>query len=152
MVVTIDLGDEKNIHPWNKLDVGARLALVARHFVYRENFTYTGPVYDRSAADGGVIRVFFKQTGGGLAAGHWDTAGASPHAVIDTAIELKGFAIAGADMQFVWARAVLDGNTVIVSSEQVLRPVAVRYDWADNPDGNLYNREGLPATPFRTDR
>jgi len=152
MAVTIDLGNEKNIHPWNKLDVGDRLALVARHIVYGENFTYTGPVYDHWKADGAAIRLFFKDTGGGLAAGHWDSAGAAPHAVIDTAIELKGFAIAGADMQFVWARAVLDGNTVIVSSDQVLRPVAVRYDWADNPDGNLYNREGLPASPFRTDR
>jgi sialate O-acetylesterase len=151
MAVTIDLGTEKNIHPWDKLDVGDRLALVASHVVYGGKSGYTGPVYDHMSVNGSAIRLVFTQTGGGLTAAHWDSVGEIPHMVPDTVTELKGFAIAGEDMHFEWARAVLHGNSVIVSSDKVSRPVAVRYDWADNPEGNLYNTEGLPASPFRTD-
>ena len=99
---------------------------------------YSGPVYDSMAVEGSSIRLRFKHVGGGLVA-----KGGDP---------LKQFAIAGEDKKFVWADAKIDGDTVVVSSDKVPQPVAVRYAWADNPEGcNLYNKEGLPASPFRTD-
>ncbi|WP_345952926.1 sialate O-acetylesterase [Mucilaginibacter sp. PAMB04168] len=142
MAVITDVGNADNIHPTNKVDVGLRLALAARHVVYGENIVFSGPDYRSYVVEGRKIRIRFKQTGRGL--------------VIDTVrhpggVELEGFGIAGADGRFVWAKATLDGNTVLVSSEQIANPVAVRYNWADNPPGNLYNKEGLPASPFRTD-
>ncbi|HTJ11778.1 MAG TPA: GH92 family glycosyl hydrolase [Dinghuibacter sp.] len=133
MAVTIDLGEPGNIHPTDKLDVGYRLAAVAGHLVYHQRAVYTGPRYDHMAVDGRAIRVWFTE----------------PLRPVDT---LKGFAVAGPDGRFVTATARLDGDAVIVSSDQVPSPVAVRYDWADNPDGNLFNKEGLPAAPFRTDQ
>jgi sialate O-acetylesterase len=142
MAVIIDLGDPNNIHPTDKMDVGDRLALVARHVVYGENGVYTGPVYDHMSVESGGIRLFFSQTGSGLMTR--DSTGPAP--------DPKGFGIAGPDGRFVWAHAVLDGNTILVSSDQILNPVAVRYDWADNPNGNVYNKEGLPLAPFRTDK
>ena len=138
MAVTIDLGNPRDIHPTNKQDVGARLALVARHVAYGEAITtYTGPTFAGAAIEGDRIRVRFTQTGEGL--------------VVKDGGPLKGFAIAGEDRDFVWADAVIDGDTVLVSSEQVPHPVAVRYAWANDPECNLYNTEGLPATTFRTD-
>jgi sialate O-acetylesterase len=138
MAVTIDLGDPNNIHPTDKMDVGDRLALVARHVVYLESNVYTGPVYDHMSIENGAIRLFFSQTGSGLMA---------------TPPDLKGFGISGPDGNFAWAKAILqDDNTILVSSDQVSNPVAVRYDWADNPNGNVYNKEGLPLAPFRTDK
>ena len=137
MAVTIDLGEADDIHPTDKQDVGARLALVARHVAYGEDITYTGPTFSGMTIDGNRIRVRFAQTGDGLVAG-----GGGP---------LNGFAIAGDDGEFVWADAVIDGDTVVVSSEQIPHPVAVRYAWANNPACNLYNTEGLPASTFRTD-
>jgi sialate O-acetylesterase len=149
MAVTIDLGDPNNIHPTDKSDVGDRLALVARHVVYGENGVYTGPLYDHMSPESGGIRLFFTQTGGGLTTRDSAGAASGPARV---APDPKGFGISGPDGRFVWAKVVLDGNTILVSSDQVTNPVAVRYDWADNPNGNVYNKEGLPLAPFRTDK
>jgi sialate O-acetylesterase len=134
--VIIDIGEEKDIHPKNKQDVGKRLALIALARDYGKAVEFSGPMYDSMAVEGNKIRLKLTHAEGLVAQG------GEP---------LKGFAIAGEDKQFVWADATIDGETVLVSSAQVASPVAVRYDWADNPDGNLYNAAGLPACPFRTD-
>jgi sialate O-acetylesterase len=135
--VTIDVGDADDVHPRNKQDVGRRLALAARSLAYREELVYSGPVYRRHEATDGRVVVEFDHVGGGLAA----RGGA-----------LQAFAVAGADRRFVWARAAIEDGRVVVWSEDVPDPVAVRYAWADNPEGaNLYNAAGLPASPFRTD-
>lgn len=137
MAVTIDIGDANDIHPGNKQEVGNRLALNARHLVYSENIAYSGPIYKSMKIEGNRIRLFFDHAQDGLMSKGGD--------------KLHGFAIAGADRKFVWADAVIDGQTVMVSSPQITQPVAVRYAWAINPVCNLYNRAGLPASPFRTD-
>ena len=137
VAMAIDIGDEKDIHPRNKKDVGERLALNALAIGYGQKVVYSGPVYDSMKAEDGRIRLSFKHVGGGLQA---------------KGDALKGFAIAGEDRKFVWADAKIDGDTIIVSSPQVSRPVAVRYAWADNPECNLYNKASLPAVPFRTDQ
>ena len=136
MAVTIDIGDENDIHPRNKLDVGRRLAAWALAGTYGQKDIPSGPLYDRFTIEGDKIRIRFKH-GVGLKT--------SDGGVV------KGFAIAGEDRRFVWADARIDGDTVIVSSSKVIKPVAVRYGWADNPLANLYNSAGLPASPFRTD-
>lgn len=137
MAVAIDVGEAATIHPKNKQDVGARLALLALAKTYGQKQVCSGPLYKSMKAEGGKIRIAFDETGGALEA---------------KGGILKGFAIAGADRKFVWANAAIDGQTVVVSSPQVPAPAAVRYGWANNPDGcNLYNKEGLPASPFRTD-
>ena len=137
MAVIIDIGDANDIHPRNKLDVGKRLAAWALAETYHQKVEPSGPLYDSFSVKDGKIRVKFKHVGGGL-----KTADGGPP---------KGFAIAGADHKFVWAETRVEGDTVIVWSKEVARPVAVRYAWADNPVGNLYNRAELPASPFRTD-
>jgi sialate O-acetylesterase len=138
MAVAIDIGDAADIHPANKQDVGHRLALVARAVAYGDKkVVANGPAYEKMSVQGNAVKLAFKHEGAGLQA-----KGDAP---------LRGFAVAGADKQFHWATATLQGNAVVVSSPAVAAPVAVRYDWANNPDGNLYNREGLPAVPFRTD-
>ena len=136
MAVTIDIGDENDIHPRNKLDVGRRLAAWALAGTYGQKVVPSGPLFDRFNVEGDKIRIRFKH-GAGLKT---SDGGA-----------LKGFAIAGEDRRFVWADARIDGDSVIVSSPKVTKPVAVRYGWADNPLANLYNTAGLPASPFRTD-
>jgi sialate O-acetylesterase len=138
MVVTIDLGEWNDIHPLDKEDVGKRLALAAQKVAYGdEKVVYSGPIYQSMKVEGNTISVSFTNIGSGLIA-----KGGS---------ELKYFAIAGADKKFVWAKAKIEGNSVVVWNDQVANPVAVRYAWADNPEGaNLYNKEGLPASPFRT--
>jgi sialate O-acetylesterase len=136
LAVAIDIGEAKDIHPRNKQDVGRRLALAARSISYGEKLTFSGPVYRSMRREGRSIRLEFDHVGGGLAA---------------RGAKLEGFAIAGADKKFVWADARIDGETVLVSSPSVSEPVAVRYGWADNPTITLYNLEGLPASPFRTD-
>jgi len=136
MAVTIDIGDENDIHPRNKLDVGRRLAAWALAGTYGQKIIPSGPLFDRYTVEGDKIRIHFKY-GDGL-----KTIDGGP---------VKGFAIAGEDRRFVWADARIEGNTVIVSSPRVQTPVAVRYGWADNPIVNLSNRAGLPASPFRTD-
>jgi len=149
MAVAIDIGDATTIHPKDKLDVGLRLALAARHVAYGQDLVYSGPIYDSMKIEGNKIRLTFKDTGNGLKMG---TPPGTPTGVpVPAPTELKGFAIAGADKNFAWAKAEIDGNTVLVSSDQVASPVAVRYGWANNPPCNLYNKEGLPASPFRTD-
>ena len=136
MAVTIDVGDPRNIHPRNKQAVGERLALVARAVAYGEKLCYCGPLYDSMKVEGGKARVAFKHIGDGL------VAKGGP---------LAGFAIAGEDRKFAPAEAAIEGETVVVSSPQVPKPVAVRYAWANNPTCNLTNKAGLPASPFRTD-
>ncbi|TDI73837.1 MAG: 9-O-acetylesterase [Bacteroidetes bacterium] len=137
--VIIDIGEANDIHPRNKQDVGLRLALAARHFAYgEEDLVFSGPTYASHRIDGDKIVIQFEHVGGGLA--------------IDEP-ELGGFAVAGADGKYFWASARIVGTTVVVSSARVREPSSVRYAWADNPDrANLYNAEGLPASPFRTDR
>ena len=137
MAVIIDIGDAVNIHPTNKQDVGKRLALWPLAGIYGKKLVYSGPIYKSMKVDGGSIILSFDHAGGGLVAKGDDT--------------LKGFSIAGADRKFVWADAKIDGNTIVVSSDKVSEPAAVRYAWADNPVCNLYNQEDLPASPFRTD-
>jgi sialate O-acetylesterase len=137
MAVIIDIGDANDIHPRNKLDVGKRLAAWALAETYHQKVEPSGPLYDSFSVKDDKVRVKFKHLGGGL-----KTADGGPP---------KGFAVAGADHKFVWAETRVEGDIVIVWSKEVARPVAVRYAWADNPVGNLYNRAGLPASPFRTD-
>lgn len=137
MAVAIDIGEELDIHPKNKQDVGKRLALAARAQTYGEKIPYSGPVYHRYKVEGNKIRIFFLNTDNGL-----KTKNNEP---------LKGFTIAGLDHKFYWADAVINGNTIVVSSPEVDFPVAVRYAWADYPICNLYNGADLPASPFRTD-
>lgn len=137
MAVIIDIGDANDIHPRNKLDVGKRLAVWALAETYNQKIEPSGPLYDSFSVKDDKIRVKFKYVGGGL-----KTSDGGPP---------KGFAIAGADHKFVWAETSVQGDTVIVWSKDVARPVAVRYAWADNPVANLYNQAGLPASPFRTD-
>ncbi|MBP3563996.1 MAG: sialate O-acetylesterase [Bacteroidales bacterium] len=137
LAVTYDVGEWNDIHPLNKKAVAQRLFLGARKAVYGEKVTASGPVYKDMKIDGDKIIITFTETGRGLMA---------------KGGELKHFAIAGADRKFVWADAIIKGNKVIVSSKEVQNPVAVRYAWADNPDGaNLCNKDGLLASPFRTD-
>jgi sialate O-acetylesterase len=138
IVVTVDIGEWNDIHPLDKKDVGDRLALAAQKIAYGdEHVIYSGPLYQSMRIEGNTVVLTFTNTGGGL---------------IAKGGELKCFAIAGSDKKFVWANAKIENGNVIVSSSNVLNPVAVRYAWADNPEGaNLYNKEGLPASPFRTD-
>jgi sialate O-acetylesterase len=138
MAVAIDLGEWNDIHPDNKKDVGVRLALAAQKVAYGENIVYSGPIYKSSTIDADKIIISFDNVGGGLISVDGE--------------ELSQFAIAGADKKFVWAKAIIRGNTVVVWNDEIKEPVFVRYAWADNPDGaNLYNAEKLPASPFRTD-
>ncbi len=136
MAVTTDVGEADDIHPTRKEPVGQRLALAARALAYGEKIEFSGPLYQSMAAKGDKIALSFTHTGGGLVAKDG---------------ELKGFTIAGADGNFVPAKAVIKGSNIIVSAEGVAAPKAVRYGWANVPDVNLFNQEGLPASPFRTD-
>jgi len=137
MAVAIDIGEANDIHPKNKQDVGLRLALAAMKVAYGRNLVHSGPIYKSMKVEGNKIRLWFDNVGSGLVAKGDGV--------------LKGFAIAGEDRKFVWAEAKIEGNTVVVWSEKVPKPVAVRYGWSCNPVCNLYNAEGLPASPFRTD-
>jgi sialate O-acetylesterase len=139
MVVTTDIGNPKDIHPTNKQDVGHRLALAALHEAYDKDVVYSGPTVSTLAYDDGKAILGFRHVGGGLIAK-------------DKYGYLKGFEIAGPDKKFYYAQARIEGNKVIVLHPDVPNPVAVRYGWANSPmDNNLYNAEGLPAAPFRTD-
>ncbi len=137
LVVTYDAGEWNDIHPLDKKTVAHRLFLGARRLVYGEKVNASGPLYKDMQVDGDRIVLSFTETGRGLAC---------------RGKELKHFAIAGEDRKFVWAKAVIRGNKVVVSSPEVKHPVAVRYAWSDNPsDANLCNKDGLLASPFRTD-
>lgn len=139
MAVITDIGESKDIHPRNKQDVGKRLAAVALHDTYGKNIVYSGPVYQSMKAEGNKIIITFSQTGGGLMAK-------------DKYGYVKGFEIAGADKQFYYAKAIINGNQLEVFADEVANPVAVRYSWADDAgESNLFNKEGFPAAPFRTD-
>ncbi len=137
--VIIDIGEANDIHPRNKQDVGYRLALNTLAKTYGKQVEYSGPEYQSMKVDGNKVILTFSHTGNNLVAkGKYGY--------------LNGFSIAGADRKFVWAKAYIEGNTVVVYSDKVNHPVAVRYAWANNPDdANLYNSDGLPASPFRTD-
>jgi len=135
MAVTTDCGDANDIHPKQKEPVGHRLSLAARALAYGEKIVYSGPLYQEMKAAGGKAWISFSHVGGGLVAKDGD---------------LKGFTIAGADGKFVPAKAVIEGDKVVVSAEGVADPKAVRYGWENVPDVNLFNKEGLPASPFRT--
>ena len=138
MATAVDIGDEKDIHPRNKQELAHRLALVAEKTVYDENIVCSGPRYESMAVEGDRIRIRFSNLGSGLL-------------VKDRCGCIRGFEIGGADGKFVWAQAWLDGEDIVVRNKSIGQPTAVRYDWSNTPDGNLYNEEGLPAVPFRTD-
>ena len=149
MAITIDIGDPNNVHPGDKIDVGKRLALLARRDIYGEKIDASGPLYQGFKVEGDKVRISFKETSKGLMPGQapWCAKGVEP---LPTD-KLIGFVIAGSDKNWVEADAVIQGNDVIVSSKTVSNPVAVRYGWAHSPRCNLYNSEGLPASTFRTD-
>lgn len=149
MASAIDIGDAQDIHPRNKFDVGERLARWALAEEYGRALVPCGPMLREVHVEGGALRVHFDFVGAGLMVGRKNGR--------DTAVEHAGapldrFAIAGADRNWRWADARIDGATVLVSHPEIPAPVAVRYAWAFQPEGaNLYNRDGLPASPFRTD-
>lgn len=137
MVVAIDNADDPaNIHPKNKQAIGYRLALAAEAIVYNERVAYSGPVFSSMKTEGEKIRVSFTHTNGGLV-------------LKDSTV--TGFAIAGADKKFYWAKALIDGSDVVVASPAVPQPLHVRYAWGENPIIGLSDKAGLPASPFRTD-
>lgn len=140
MALAIDVGEGDDIHPADKQDVGHRLALVARQVAYGDKrVVAAGPTFQAMTVSGSQVRLKF--------------ANAGKHLLLKTGnTTLSGFAVAGADQQFHWASATLDGAEVVLTCAAVPTPVAVRYDWANNPTGNLYNQAGLPAGPFRTDQ
>ena len=136
MAVTIDIGEVNDIHPINKKDVGIRLGLAAQRVAYGERLEYSGPLYKSMKVKGDKAFVAFTHAKGLTVKGG----------------ELSGFAIAGADKKFVYAKAKVQGDKVEVWSDAVKSPVAVRYGWDFAPECNLYNGAGLPASPFRTDQ
>lgn len=139
MAVAIDVGEAHNIHPLNKQDVGNRLMLSALKVAYDKDIVHSGPIYKSMQIEGDKARISFDHIGSGLL-------------VKDKHGYINEFEIAGADKKFYWAKAKLDGDKIIVWSDKVEKPVAVRFAWASNPANfNLYNKDGLPASPFRTD-
>jgi sialate O-acetylesterase len=137
MACIIDIGEADNIHPTNKQEVGRRLALNANKLVYKQNCVASGPMYKSYSKKGNRIRISFTNAATGLI-----TKGGG---------EVRGFAIAGKDKQFYWTTAAIEGDKVVVYCDKVSDPESVRYAWANNPECNLINSEGLPAVPFRTD-
>jgi sialate O-acetylesterase len=136
MAVAIDIGEANDIHPKNKQEVGRRLALSALAQVYFQEMEFSGPLYSGMQVEDGKVRLSFTNSEG------LKSRDGGP---------LKGFALAGEDKKFVWAEAAIEGDHVVVSSPSVKEPVAIRYAWADNPECNLVNAAGLPASPFRSD-
>lgn len=139
MAVTIDCGEWNDLHPLDKKDVGERLAFWAEHFAYGlKNFDYSGPLYQSYKMEGNKIIIHFNQVGNGM--------------TVKGGGDLYYFSIAGADKKYIWANAKIDGDKVIVWNDEIPNPISVRYAWANNPEGaNLYNKNGLPASPFETD-
>ena len=136
LAVTIDIGDSGDIHPKNKREVGNRLALSPLANTYGKSVVGSGPWFQSMESTAASIRLRFDHATGGLVA---------------KGDKLTGFSTAGEDLNFVAAEAMIEGETVLVSSPSVAKPVAVRYGWAANPECNLYNNASLPAVPFRTD-
>ena len=141
LAVITDIGEANDIHPRNKQDVGKRLALSALKIAYRKNdVVHSGPTFKAYAIEGRGLRITFANVGKGLVAKGNDG-------------KLTGFALAEAGSErFVWANARIEGDSVLLWSDEIDEPLVVRYNWANNPIGNLFNSEGLPASPFRTDR
>jgi sialate O-acetylesterase len=139
MAVTIDAGEWNDIHPLDKKNVGERMALWAEHLAYGSNEPdYSGPLFQSSRKEGNKIIIQFDHVGNGM--------------IAKGGGELYYFSIAGEDRKYVWAKAEMDGDKIIVWSDKVSNPVSVRYAWANNPEGaNLYNKKGLPASPFESD-
>jgi sialate O-acetylesterase len=138
IAVTIDAGEGDDIHPKNKQAVAYRLALAAKKIAYQQNGVFTGPTFKSFSTNSNKAIVDFENKGGGLI-------------TLDKYGFVKGFAVAGADHKFYWAKAFIEENKVVVFSDQVAKPIAIRYAWGNNPDVGLYNAENLPAAPFRTD-
>jgi len=138
LAVSIDAGEADDVHPKNKTEIGERLAAWALGVTYGQDSVHSGPLFESATFQGDTAIVRFKHTGGGLEARNGD--------------QLEGFALAGSDRTFHWATARIAGVTVEVRSDRVSNPIALRYAWADNPRCNLYNKEGFPAAPFRTDQ
>ncbi len=157
--VIIDLGESGDIHPRNKHDVGERLARIALAKDYGQDIPYSGPVYESMDIEDGQVVLHFSQIDGGLVAQplpetylvQSESDKTAPLKRNTPESELEGFAICGPNHKWVWAQARIEGDTVVVWSDEVDEPVAVRYGWANNPTCNLYNTAGLPASPFRTD-
>ncbi len=140
MSVTTDIGESNDIHPKNKQDVGLRLAAIALNKIYGQPGEYSGPVYESMIIQGNKILLSFTHTGNGLM-------------IRDKYGYLKGFEIAGPDHKFHYAKAIVQNNKVLVYADEVSEPESVHYAWADDAgDANLYNIEGFPAVPFRTDQ
>jgi sialate O-acetylesterase len=138
LAVITDIGEANDIHPRDKQDVGKRLALSALSIAYKRDVVHSGPTYKDMSIEGSTLRINFDNVGSGLVA---------------RGGVIRGFAVAEQDKKrFVWADAVIEGDSVVVSSDEIAEPLFIRYNWANNPIGNLFNREGLPAAPFRTDR
>jgi sialate O-acetylesterase len=138
MATAVDIGNEQDIHPKDKQDVAHRLALAAANVVYNETIVDSGPTFKSMRIEGNKVRIKFSNLGHGLV-------------LHDKYGYGRGFEVAGADRRFRWAGATLDEDDLIVAHPLVSMPVAVRYDWSNTPDGNLFNVDGLPALPFRTD-
>ena len=140
IAVTTDIGNALDVHPKNKQDVGRRLAAIALNNLYGHPMQFSGPVFDSFKTDSDKVILSFSHVGGGLS-------------VHDKYGYLKGFTVAGEDRRFHYAKAYIEGNTVVVYADAVSRPSAVRYAWADDAgDANLFNQEGFPAISFRTDQ
>jgi sialate O-acetylesterase len=149
MAVIIDIGNARDIHPKNKQDVGARLALWALAKDYGRKIVYSGPLYKSMKVEGDKIRLSFDSVGGGLMIGEKE--GLKPTAKLD-GVALTQFAVQGDDDQWHWATAKIDGETIVVQAKGVSKPKHVRFGYQSNPDDiNLYNKEGLPASPFTTE-
>lgn len=158
--VLIDLGEEEQVHYVRKEVAGQRLAAAALAKTYRQKNSHTGPEYDSMSTDGQAIRIRFKPSQARLEARPLPAdyllstipPRTKPLVRNSPQSPLEGFAICGEDRRWVWANARIDGESVVVESSEVPHPVAVRYGWANNPTCNLYNSDGFPAAPFRTDR
>jgi sialate O-acetylesterase len=136
MAVTIDIGNPDNVHPTGKLDVGLRLALAARALSYGEAIEYSGPLFRQATPEGNAMRVWFDHAKGLTAKGG----------------EVTGFEVAGGDGKFFPATAGIDATSVVASSPSVVEPAHVRYGWANSPQCNLFNGDGLPASPFTSEK
>ena len=146
----IDIGNASDIHPKNKQDVGKRLARWALRDVHGKDAVVSGPTFKLMKVEGSTAVISFDHLGGGLMVASKEATAAT---VETPGAELKRFAICGEDRKWQWATATIEGDTVKVSADGVSAPVAVRYAYSSNPEGaNLYNKAGLPAIPFRTDK
>ncbi len=149
MASAVDVGDADDLHPKNKFDVGERLARIALANQYGKPMETSGPLIREVVIEGAVARIRFDHVGAGLMVGRKAGRNAAEEVSLGT---LAGFAIAGADKQWRWANARIDGETVVCTHPAIERPLHLRYGFSMNPaNANLYNRDGLPASPFRTD-